>query len=144
MATVSVLAGLEEIAISVSDNGPGVSDEALQRLFDRFFRVDASRSRENGGTGLGLSIVAAIVRSHGGQIVASHTPGGGLTMTVILPVATGTAAVPPPGTTGPIAVQSGVLPPAGTVSARPPTEDDGQGPATDRIPLTPPRDLPEI
>ena len=94
-----MLAGLEEIAISVSDNGPGVSDEALQRLFDRFFRVDASRSRENGGTGLGLSIVAAIVRSHGGQIVASHTPGGGLTMTVILPVATGTAAVPPPGAT---------------------------------------------
>ena len=48
-----------------------MSDEALQRLFDRFFRVDPSRSRENGGTGLGLSIVAAIVRSHGGQILAS-------------------------------------------------------------------------
>ena len=143
-ATVSVLAGLEEIAISVSDNGPGVSDEALQRLFDRFFRVDASRSRENGGTGLGLSIVAAIVRSHGGQIVASHTPGGGLTMTVILPVATGTAAVPPPGATGPIAVQTGVLPSAGTRAAPPPTEGPLQGPATDRIPPTPPRDLPEI
>ena len=96
IATVSVLPGLDEIAITVSDNGPGVSDEALQRLFDRFFRVDPSRSRENGGTGLGLSIVAAIVRSHGGQILASHTPGGGLTMTVVLPRATGTAAVPPP------------------------------------------------
>ncbi len=97
VATVSVLPGLEEMAISVSDNGPGVSDESLQRLFDRFYRVDASRSRENGGTGLGLSIVAAIVRSHGGQILATHTPGGGLTMTVLLPRATGTAAVPPPG-----------------------------------------------
>jgi len=96
MATVSVLPGLDEIAVTVSDNGPGVSDEALQRLFDRFYRVDPSRSRENGGTGLGLSIVAAIVRSHGGQIIASHTPGGGLTMTVVLPRATGTAAVPPP------------------------------------------------
>jgi two-component system OmpR family sensor kinase len=95
-ATVSVLPGLEEIAVTVSDNGPGVSDEALQRLFDRFFRVDPSRSRENGGTGLGLSIVAAIVRSHGGQILASHTQGGGLTMTVVLPRATGTAAVAPP------------------------------------------------
>jgi len=96
VATVSVLPGLDEIAVTVSDNGPGVSDEALQRLFDRFYRVDPSRSRENGGTGLGLSIVAAIVRSHGGQILASHTPGGGLTMTVVLPRATGTAAVPPP------------------------------------------------
>ena len=94
--TVSVLSGLDEFAVSVSDDGPGVSDEALGRLFDRFFRVDASRSRANGGTGLGLSIVAAIVRSHGGRIEASHTPGGGLTMTVVLPRATGTAAVPPP------------------------------------------------
>ena len=96
IATVSVLPGLDEIAVTVSDNGPGVSDDALQRLFDRFFRVDPSRSRENGGTGLGLSIVAAIVRSHGGEILASHTPGGGLTMTVVLPRATGTAAVPRP------------------------------------------------
>ncbi len=93
--TVSVLPGLEEIAVIVSDDGPGVSDEALGRLFDRFYRVEASRSRANGGTGLGLSIVAAIVRSHGGRIEASHTPGGGLTMTVVLPRATGTAAVPP-------------------------------------------------
>ena len=91
VATVSVLPGLDEIAVSVSDNGPGVSDEALHRLFDRFYRVDPSRSRENGGTGLGLSIVAAIVRSHGGRIVASHTPGGGLTISVVLPRASGTA-----------------------------------------------------
>ena len=97
VATIAVLPGLDEIAISVSDNGPGVSDADLSRLFDRFYRVDPSRSRENGGTGLGLSIVAAIVRSHGGQIIASHTQGGGLTMTVVLPRATGTAAVPPPG-----------------------------------------------
>ena len=105
VATVSVLPGLDEMAVSVSDNGPGVSEEALHRLFDRFYRVDASRSRENGGTGLGLSIVAAIVRSHGGQILASHTPGGGLTMTVVLPRATGTAAIPTRG--GPSAGQPG-------------------------------------
>lgn len=100
-ATVSVLTGTDDVAISVCDNGPGVSDEALPKLFDRFYRVDASRSRENGGTGLGLSIVAAIVRSHRGRILASHTAGGGLTVTVILPRVTGTAAIPPhPGERG--------------------------------------------
>jgi two-component system, OmpR family, sensor kinase len=93
-ATVSFLPGTDDIAITVSDNGPGVSDEALPKLFDRFFRVDPSRSRANGGTGLGLSIVAAIVRSHRGRILATHTPGGGLTVTVLLPRAVGTAAVP--------------------------------------------------
>ncbi|MBM9468581.1 sensor histidine kinase [Nakamurella leprariae] len=95
VATISVLANTEDVAVTVSDNGPGVSDEALDRLFDRFFRVDPSRSRENGGTGLGLSIVAAIVRAHGGTIRASHTPGGGLSMTVLLRRASGTAAVDP-------------------------------------------------
>ena len=96
VATVSVLPGSEEIAVIISDNGPGVRDEDLERLFDRFYRVDASRSREKGGTGLGLSIVAAIVRAHGGRIMASHSTGGGLTMTVVLPRAMGTAAVDRP------------------------------------------------
>ncbi|TKV61643.1 HAMP domain-containing histidine kinase [Nakamurella flava] len=95
-ATVTVLPGAGEIAVSVSDNGPGVADEDLDRLFDRFYRADPSRSREKGGTGLGLSIVAAIARNHGGRVLAGHSPGGGLTITVVLPRATGTAAVPPP------------------------------------------------
>ena len=97
VATVSVLPGIDDIAVSVSDDGPGVEPDALNRLFDRFYRVDPSRSREKGGTGLGLSIVAAIVRNHGGTIMASGTPGGGLTVTVVLPKASGTAAVPAPG-----------------------------------------------
>lgn len=96
VATVSVLPGSEEIGVTVSDNGTGVSDVDLERLFDRFYRVDPSRSREKGGTGLGLSIVAAIVRAHGGRIMASHSAGGGLTMTVVLPRAMGTAAVDRP------------------------------------------------
>ncbi len=83
--TVSLLVTDAEVTVTVADNGPGVSDADLPRLFDRFFRVDASRSREKGGTGLGLSIVAAIVRSHRGHIMASHTPGGGLTATIVLP-----------------------------------------------------------
>jgi two-component system OmpR family sensor kinase len=117
-ATVSVLSGHDEIAVTVTDDGPGVTPEALPRLFDRFFREDESRSREHGGSGLGLSIVAAIVRSHGGRILAGHAPGGGLTMTVVLPRPVGTGAVPRVAadpvvgvTTGPINV-SGVTTPA--------------------------------
>lgn len=73
------------VHVSVVDNGPGVDGESRPRLFDRFFRVDQARSREQGGSGLGLSIVAAIVRMHRGQVWASPTPGGGLTITVQLP-----------------------------------------------------------
>jgi len=121
IATVSLLPGQDEVAVTVTDDGPGVSKEALPRLFDRFFRADESRSRENGGSGLGLSIVAAIVRSHGGRILASNAAGRGLAMTVVLPRpvgtaavaggAGGTAAIPGPGigvTTGPIDV-SGIV-----------------------------------
>jgi two-component system OmpR family sensor kinase len=86
-ATVSLQPSGNQIAIVVSDDGPGVGDDDLGKLFDRFFRVDPARSREKGGSGLGLSIVAAIVRAHGGVIRASHTSGGGLTMTVLLPQA---------------------------------------------------------
>lgn len=75
-----------EVAVMVADNGPGVDAVELDRLFDRFYRVDDSRSRERGGNGLGLSIVSAIVRSHGGKAVATPTPGGGLTITVVLPL----------------------------------------------------------
>ncbi len=71
--TVSVLTDADGVAVMVSDDGPGVSDENCRKMFDRFFRADASRSRENGGSGLGLSIVAAIVRSHGGRVLAGHT-----------------------------------------------------------------------
>ncbi|MGI8417986.1 MAG: sensor histidine kinase [Nakamurella sp.] len=85
-ATVTLAITHSEVTVSVSDDGPGVRDADLPKLFDRFFRVDASRSRIKGGTGLGLSIVAAIVRSHRGRVLASHTPGGGLTTTVMLPL----------------------------------------------------------
>ena len=94
-ATLAVLPGPTEVAVVVSDNGPGVSDEDLPKLFDRFYRAEKSRSREWGGTGLGLSIVAAIAATHGGQVLASHGVTGGLTITVVLPLATGTAAVRP-------------------------------------------------
>ncbi len=117
-ATVSLLSGRDEVAVTVTDDGPGVDEDALPRIFDRFFRADESRSRENGGSGLGLSIVAAIVRSHGGTILASHAAGGGLTLTVVLPRPVGTAAVPagmpdavaPGVVTAPLALSVGDLP----------------------------------
>ncbi|MET3806698.1 two-component system OmpR family sensor kinase [Nakamurella sp. UYEF19] len=108
-ATVSLLPGHDEIAVSITDDGPGVAPEALPRLFDRFFREDESRSRENGGSGLGLSIVAAIVRSHSGRILAANARGGGLTMTVVLPRPVGTAAVTGLATGAPVGVNTGPI-----------------------------------
>jgi two-component system OmpR family sensor kinase len=72
--------------IAVADDGPGLPPEQMTRVFERFYRADASRSREHGGTGLGLGIVAAIVAAHGGDVSASATPGGGVTFTVRLPL----------------------------------------------------------
>ena len=85
VATLSVTASPEVVAVAVIDNGPGVDPASLPKLFDRFFRADKARTRERGGSGLGLSIVASIVRMHRGRVVASPTPGGGLTITVFLP-----------------------------------------------------------
>ncbi len=78
--------------IEVSDNGPGFPADTEGRVFERFYRADPSRSRQNGGAGLGLAIVAAIVAAHGGTVAASSTPGGGATLTVWLPAVPATAA----------------------------------------------------
>jgi two-component system OmpR family sensor kinase len=72
--------------VGVADDGPGLTDADAQRIFERFYRVDPSRSREHGGAGLGLGIVAAIVGAHGGDVDASKTPGGGATFTVRIPL----------------------------------------------------------
>lgn len=69
----------------VTDDGPGIPREALERVFERFFRVDTARSREQGGTGLGLSIVKHIVQAHGGEVRAESEPGKGATFRVFLP-----------------------------------------------------------
>jgi two-component system OmpR family sensor kinase len=72
--------------IVVQDSGPGMPSEEAARVFERFYRVDASRARNHGGSGLGLSIVAAIVAAHGGTVSAKSAPGQGMTVTVRLPV----------------------------------------------------------
>ena len=77
--------------VSVTDTGPGIAREHLPRLTERFYRVEAARSRDSGGTGLGLAIVKQVVERHGGILAISSTPGAGTEVTVRLP-----AAHPPP------------------------------------------------
>ena len=72
--------------IEVSDEGPGLPAGELENVFRRFYRADASRSRDNGGVGLGLSIVAAIAQAHGGTVSVNAAPGGGATFSVTLPL----------------------------------------------------------
>jgi signal transduction histidine kinase len=76
------------VVVSVADTGPGIDDEALERIFDRFFRADVSRNRAVPGTGLGLAIVRSIARIHGGSVVAARRSGGGTVFNVALPTLT--------------------------------------------------------
>ena len=77
----------ERLTVDFEDSAPGVPAEALPQLFERFYRVDASRSRANGGTGLGLAICRSIAQAHDGEISAVPSPLGGLRVSVFLPVA---------------------------------------------------------
>ncbi|MGB7768184.1 MAG: ATP-binding protein [Verrucomicrobiia bacterium] len=80
-------ADANKIEVFVQDDGPGIPPESLDRIFERFYRVDKARSREQGGTGLGLSIVKHIVQNHGGEVWAKSEPGKGATFFFTLPAA---------------------------------------------------------
>jgi signal transduction histidine kinase len=84
-AEVGLAAQGGTVTVTVSDRGPGIPDAYKEKVFDPFFRIETSRSRETGGTGLGLSVARDIVRGHGGDIALSDREGGGLVATVTLP-----------------------------------------------------------
>ncbi len=73
------------VQVSVTDQGPGISPDEQERIFERFYRVDAARSRQTGGTGLGLSIVKHVISNHGGEVTLWSRPGQGSTFTVRMP-----------------------------------------------------------
>lgn len=83
--TVRLIPEPDEVRLDVIDTGPGLTPEQAERVFERFYRIDDSRSRGSGGTGLGLSIVQALITAHGGTVSVHGEPGGGATFTVRLP-----------------------------------------------------------
>lgn len=84
VVTLEAAAIKNGILIKISDEGEGIPEEELPAVFERFYRVDKSRSRKSGGTGLGLDIVKEIVEAHGGRITAENRPGGGTSVIITL------------------------------------------------------------
>lgn len=80
-----ISSGEDSVGLAVIDRGPGIPAELREAVFERFYRIDKSRSKETGGTGLGLAIVKHVVELHDGSIEVSETPGGGATFTVSIP-----------------------------------------------------------
>ena len=79
--------GIGMAVITVTDQGPGIPEKHLPRLFERFYRVDSARSREDGGTGLGLAIVKNIAMVHGGSVRAESVIGQGSRFSLMIPLA---------------------------------------------------------
>jgi two-component system phosphate regulon sensor histidine kinase PhoR len=82
--TVGASAEHEMVRVTVEDTGPGIEPKHMPRLFERFYRIDAGRSRDLGGTGLGLSIVKHLVESMGGSVMVDSSPGRGSVFTLTL------------------------------------------------------------
>ena len=84
---ITLSAGIAEntIEMRIQDSGPGVSSDELDKIFERFYRAETSRTREEGGSGLGFAIAKSIVERHNGRIWAESTPGAGLTVVIRIP-----------------------------------------------------------
>ncbi len=92
---LTVVASAELVTVSVKDQGSGIPPAELERIFERFYRVDAARSRRTGGTGLGLAIVKHVSANHGGEVTVWSEEGHGSTFTIRLPAAAPSAAAEP-------------------------------------------------
>ena len=86
IASGTLKSGEPAVVLDVIDDGPGMTAEQSQRVFERFYRADAARNRASGGTGLGLAIVAGLVAAHGGQVSVKSAPGQGADFRVKLPL----------------------------------------------------------
>lgn len=84
-ADVTLSETAELLIVEIADRGPGIAPELREKVFEPFFRIEGSRSRDTGGTGLGLAVARSIVRGHGGDITLDDRPGGGLVVRVELP-----------------------------------------------------------
>lgn len=85
-AEVALTCAPTSVALTISDRGPGIPSDALEKVFNPFFRVEQSRNRSTGGMGLGLTSALAVIRAHAGDIALTNRQGGGLTVLVTLPV----------------------------------------------------------
>lgn len=85
-AEAAITRTAKAIEITIDDEGPGIPEAELIRVFQPFYRVENSRSRETGGTGLGLAIAQSIVQTHGGELILANRPKGGLRASIRLPV----------------------------------------------------------
>ncbi|WP_456505904.1 sensor histidine kinase [Arthrobacter sp. UYCu723] len=109
------------VAVSVTDQGEGLSPEDQERVFERFYRVDSARSRHTGGTGLGLSIVKHVISNHGGEVTLWSQPGQGSTFTIRLPEMEGQDDADAPEPRKPAA--KATTPPAGPPKGQPHRRD---------------------
>lgn len=85
-ARVSLAKRVDALIVTIDDDGPGIPASELDRVFDPFYRLEASRSRETGGTGLGLTVARSTIRAHGGNVELANRDGGGLSVIVTLPM----------------------------------------------------------
>jgi signal transduction histidine kinase len=84
-ADVAIASDRHTVTVTIDDHGPGIPAAELSKVFEPFYRIEESRSRETGGSGLGLAIALAVVEAHGSTIQLENRPGGGLTAQVTLP-----------------------------------------------------------
>jgi signal transduction histidine kinase len=74
------------LVVAIRDRGPGIPPDALDNVFRPYYRLDKSRNRTTGGVGLGLTVAQAIIQGHGGEIILTNRPEGGLEARIVLPV----------------------------------------------------------